>query len=83
MKNKTKQWRKVNHQVNPATGLLERYGKRFRDAMRSMGPSSAGVPPVMIGLMKRAGISTPVFDEYAKMSYNKGYENEGETDAVV
>jgi len=83
MKNKTKQWRKVKHQVNPNTGLTERYGKRFRDAMRSMGTSAAGVPPVIIALMKRGGISTPVFDKFVKASYNKGYENEGEPDATV
>ena len=67
--NKTKAWRKIKHQLNPVSGKMERYGRRFKNAMMQL-PKGTGVHPICFWLMKAGGIVTPVFDSIIKESNN-------------
>ena len=67
--NKTRAWRKIKHQFNPDTERMERYGRRFKDAMMQL-PKGTGTHPICLWLMKAGGIATPVFDNILKSSNN-------------
>ena len=67
--NKTRAWRKISREFNPETGRIERYGRRFKNAMIQL-PKGAGVHPIVFWLMKAGGIATTVFDSSRKASDN-------------
>lgn len=60
---KTKQWRKTPNQINPETGELERYGRKFRNAMARINATKSYPTAIILTLMKSAGIATPIFDK--------------------
>lgn len=59
-KNKTKLWRRMAEKTYD--GVTEiRTGRRLRDALRGLNHNAAPYP-LLITLMKSAGLATPVYD---------------------
>lgn len=69
MKNKTALWRKMAKKHHDGT-LEIRTGRRLRDALNGVN-HQAFPHEIVIGLMKRAEIATPVFDKNMAAMHNQ------------
>ena len=70
--NKTRAWRKIKHQYNPTTGQVERYGRRFRNAMMQFNGVKASGYPLLNGLMLLAGLTVIKETDTIKTQINEG-----------